>query len=85
MDTVNIFFLKQIVRAAKEVSYKPSTLIVHQEAVSQGGGRSSVRWLVGRRLHQVRSREAKHHEVLARQKWVEPSKQEVDLRHDLHG
>lgn len=84
MDAVNIFFLKQIVRAAKDVSQVHLDLLVHQEVSSEGCSRSSDRGSLSRQLHQVCERQAKHSQVLARRKWMEPPRQEVDLRCGVH-
>ena len=41
MDTVNIYFLKQIARAAKDVSHTDANHTVHQATASEGGMRAT--------------------------------------------
>jgi hypothetical protein len=37
IDTINVHFLKQIVRAQKDVNLDANDILVHQEISSQGG------------------------------------------------
>ena len=84
VDTVNIFFLKQITRGAKDVStHSPHTLV--REAFSrQGGGGASDRGPHGGGLPQARTQEAVATALPAGREGLAPPRQEVGVRCTLH-
>ena len=84
MDTVNIFFLKQITRGQKEVGTLMVTHIVHQAAGSEGGRRAAVRGPHRGGLPQARPQEAAAAEVPPRRERLAPPGQEVGVRRALH-
>lgn len=83
-DTINIFFLKQIMRATKDVSSIYITCAVHKAICCQGSSCALDRWFGSWRLTTLCKRQTKHHATLARLRWMESLWQKVDQRCDLH-
>ena len=83
-DTVNIFFLKQIMKATKDVSSIHLTCAVHKAICCQGSSCALDWWLGMWRSATLCKRQAKHHATPARRRWMESLWQKVDLRCDLH-
>ena len=53
MDTVNIYFLKQIARAQKDVRLILANDTVHQATAGKGSSSATDRWTYHRRLPEV--------------------------------
>ena len=84
IDTVNIFFLKQITRGAKEVRQLIANHVVHQEVGSQGGLGAPDRGADSGGLPHPREEETCSPQVPPRRAGLAPPGQEVGLRRPLH-
>ena len=80
METINIYFLKQIVRAEKDVSGISLTGIVYQTIECEGCSCTIDRWSDSRR-HDRLFKEEKHWiKILTRSKGLESYRQKMAMR-----
>jgi hypothetical protein len=66
LDTVNIFFLKQITRGTKDVRFHQHYLLVYKAISSEGVSSALDRWPDDRRLPDTRQEEANSAQASAR-------------------
>ena len=83
LDTVNIFFLKQITRGTKDVRFHQHYLLVYKAISSESVSNALDRWPDDRRLPDTHQEEANSAQASARWKGLEPPRQEVGVRHTV--
>jgi hypothetical protein len=77
METINIYYLKQIVRAEKDVIHISLTCIVYQTIECEGCSCTIDWWSYSRRHHWVFKEEESWIEILTRSKGLEPYRQKM--------